>query len=297
MAKSTKSRKKSSSNIFELIRKESGLKSFGPKQARAAAKKLVKKGVLSARTDTQNLSKYALSKIRKFYSVVQDKATSLAINPGEKQAYKEAGYTVVNGHAIIPRRKGQTIKRVRPVNGAPSFQVQTRDKYGQVRMESTEILAQTLDLDEFLRELRAKGMTLKKGESIGFRFYGFNSRGLYSTFEGALDYFETYPAVYKALNTRSNEEMQEIIQNIQFVRVKKAKEREWFQIASNQHYSPEAYERKYGRRKYKNTGQAKDARAETRRRQREEMTPEQKTVYKAKAKARAAKSRAKNKAK
>lgn len=290
MTKNTKSRKKRSSTIFDLIRKEAGLKTFGIKQARAGVKNLVKQGVLSPRTNTQDISKYALSKLRKFYSVVQGKSAALSINPGEREAYETAGIPVVNDRAIIPRKKGQSVKRVRQKNGAPAYEVQTRDKYGQVRMHQTHVLSPVQDLQDYLVTLRAQGLTLKKGESVGFRFFGFHSKGLFMGLDSAIDFFERYQSVQTAINKDDGEAMSDIIQNLQFVRVRNGDK--WIAEGKTVVQERREYRRKYQRKVSPHAGFYADRKAVAERIARATMTPEQKEEYKRKARVRAARSRA-----
>jgi hypothetical protein len=167
--------KKKKAGIYEFTRIALGQQTYGKRQFKRDLRKLQKSGILSAKIDIniQEPTRYMLSQIRKWKSVLQGEAKTIPVSRAEKDFYKNAGYPVKSGHAVIQVSKGERVRKGKTKNGIPSHIVTSKGVNG--RMVSQNILVPYPDLERYITTTVEAMPPLKKGEYYAFKFYGYNS--------------------------------------------------------------------------------------------------------------------------
>jgi hypothetical protein len=215
------SRKKKSTSIFSPLRRSTGNENYGAREFQQDFNRLVKAGILKPqKSEKPQPTEYALRQIRKFADVLSGNAQTLKIGSREGKAYREAGYTVRNGVAIVHASKGSKVKRLRPSEqGAPQFEIRTPGTNGRTKV-SKRVLVPYGDLEAYVMQIVYDSPPLKPGEFIGFRFFGNNSIRYWfepDAKQKLLEYFLAYRAVIDAANSDDIESQEEIYANFEIV--------------------------------------------------------------------------------
>jgi hypothetical protein len=236
-------RKKKSTSIFSAVRKQFGNENYGTRQFRRDFNKLVKSGLLKPQKNQKpsgpTPTEYALRQIRKFADVLSGEAQTFKIGTREGKAYREAGYIVKNNTAIVHAGKGAKARRVAPTDkGIPQFEVITPGKNGKEKV-ARRVLLPYGDLESYVNYIVYESPPLKKGEFIGFRFFGNNSIRYWfepDAKQKLLEYFLRYQSVSQAAESGDPEEQEEIYANFEVVIFRDQKE--WSQHVKEQRGRP-----------------------------------------------------------
>jgi hypothetical protein len=221
-------KKKKSTSIFSAVRKQFGDENYGTKQFRRDFNKLVKSGLMKPQKSKQpTATEYALRQIRKFADVLSGEAQTFRIGTREGKAYREAGYIVKNNTAVVHAGKGARARRVAPTEkGIPQFEVVTPGKNGKEKV-ARRVLLPYGDLESYVNYIVYDTPPLKKGEFIGFRFFGNNSIRYWfepDAKQKLLEYFLRYQSVAQAADSGDADEQEEIYANFEVVIFRDQKE-------------------------------------------------------------------------
>ncbi len=207
-------------------------------------------GVLPENFDVRNAkpTKANLKKVHDFADVISGRASALKLSkPSWRKHYRDQGHVVKDGFAIIENLPGQT-------TSVDDRGLKTTRFAG--RYETTELPLGDMKLEKFLHELEfnKEWEKLKRpGERWAFRFYGNNSRRVFTNLPQMVDYLSQYETIDKALSKKSRARNRaEIINAIELVRIAKGMKAEQWTGAPNKKRDFEkqnrAYKEKMGRR-------------------------------------------------
>lgn len=221
MARTKKKSTKKNPSIFSSVRKQFGNENYGTREFRRDFSKLVKAGLSKPQTSKlPTPTEYALRQIRKFADVLSGEAQTFKIGTREAKAYREAGYIVKNGTAVVHAEKGSKIKRLAPTEqGIPQFEIRTPGQNGKVKV-ARRILLPYGDMESYIHWVVYESPPLKKGEFIGFRFFGNNSIRYWfepDAKQKLLEYFLRYQSVVQASEEGDLNEQEEIYANFEVV--------------------------------------------------------------------------------
>lgn len=234
--------RKKKSSIYSSVRKQFGDENYDIKKFRRDFKTLVKSGLLKPQqSKLPTPTEYALRQIRKFADVLSGEAQTFKIGTREGKAYRDAGYIVKNNTAVVHAGKGARVRRVAPTEkGIPQFEVITPGKNGKEKV-ARRVLLPYGDLESYVNYIVYDTPPLKKGEFIGFRFFGNNSIRYWfepDAKKKLLEYFMRYQSVQQASESGDADDQEEIYANFEVVIFRDQKE--WSQHVKEQRGRPSA---------------------------------------------------------
>jgi hypothetical protein len=191
-------KKKTSSNPFHLLQSEFGNAEYGLRQFRSDVAKLKKLGLVSKKVSarSQEPTRYMVGQVRKFANVIKGEAKAITVPKIELPLYKASGLKTKGRKAVIPAPRNAKVRRTKPKNGVPQYEVSIPSPNGGpgVRVEYPLLLADT-EARAKLAAYVAKLPNLKKGQFYVFRFDGYMSGQTFSgpeAKEAMLEYFTRY---------------------------------------------------------------------------------------------------------
>jgi len=172
---------------------------------------LKRKGLVSKAIDARSIkpSSHYNSVIKNFKPVLEGTATAVKLPKKLREQYKSVGYKSAFEKIIIPHGPNE---RVIVTHGMPK----TTNSSGIVKMD---IPVKFINLEQYLRDLKAKNLKKKEDERWGFRFYGFNSRRTYDDFDDMIETLQHYESVLHAIEEKSIEESLEIIEGLTWYKI------------------------------------------------------------------------------
>jgi len=170
-------KKKQASDIFSLLRAEFKTPDYGQKQFKRDIAKLKKLGLVSKKVKprSQQPTRYFRNIVRQFSDVLLGEAKPLPIPRAERAFYKESGHRVKNGRAVIPTKKGESVQRIKPVEGVPAYRTTQKSPTGGKGVSRTHVLFPAQELHSKLAAFVKRQPKLKKGEYYAFRYRGYQS--------------------------------------------------------------------------------------------------------------------------
>lgn len=147
--------------------------------------------------------------------VLEGRATIHKVTPRDARVFKKQGRTVVKGHVVIPKEEGATYF----ARGGTLYR---REQIGNKTRTAEIHPASGTDVQSYLeavsRDPQWQKWLADPEHIISFKFFGHRTFESFDSIEGAIRFFKTYDTVKLAEKKGSSEDMEEIIENIEFIR-------------------------------------------------------------------------------
>jgi hypothetical protein len=265
------------SHELDLIASELGIdpNDFTIVDFRSLVAQLKKLGLTSKKVDArrQKATRYMRRKVREYIDVLKGNASVFSVPPQEIAAYEASGHRTnkKNRKVVVPTPHGEKVKRVKPVNGVPSYEITRTSARGEKESRRVSLFKGSAALESRLIEWVRKLPPLQKGEYYAFRFNGYNS---YQYFSGPDAKKQMIDYLMRYVPDSEPDDIDEEIMKFEFVTIDNPKA--W--DAAVQKQKEESRKRRNER--------AKGRRNEYFRRRRERMTEDERAVTKIKNKER-----------
>jgi hypothetical protein len=283
------------------------------KQFRRDVAILKKKGLLSKEYDARSVkpTRYLKGVLKEFSDVLSGKATPVKVSKQNQKKYKAQGRRIKNGRVIVPHSPNHKVIGTRGDFVVKEITPKETGVAGWTKQGHIHILDLGLSRDNILQwqqDLRNNKFKLQPGEVLRFKMFGYNS---YMGFadgpkgtaqEQMAEYMEHYDMIEGALNGEIPPEKQgEYIDGVVIMKIGPDADGNYPMPRPNPdeyHYNVERREAALKRRAERERRYAERqgvvrreeyliGRAEQRKEDRANMTPEKKEEYKRKARERA----------
>lgn len=178
---------------------------------------LKRKGLLSG-VDARSAvpDRRLTSALKKYDDVLAGTASAVKLSKQGIDEYKAMGKPyVIAAPKGLPRRviiKHEPGRRVTVSHGKVSIE-------NPAGVRRTIIPVKYHNLPQYFAGLRKNGTTLKDGEYYAFRFFGNRSHKVFRSMDALVNSLEHYESVFDAIDENDSEQMAELYQNLEIIRI------------------------------------------------------------------------------